>query len=332
MSFDTNRLTSAEVSHLWNSYIFDSMVHQLLSYFLNNIEDPEIKEFLSYCHSATLRQVKEYTEILENDNFPIPRGSKVEDIIIDTPRLFTDKFYILYTEEMAKFALTNFTLAYAESTRSDVRKLFKTHSEELIKVHQAAFDILAAKNIYTFPPQIDPDHKIHFVESKHFFAGVLGEVRSLSCFEIKQLYINILNNNIGKTLMMGFAQISKSKDAKEYFLKGEEISNKFIESFSVKLIEENITPPPSLESEVLPYEGTQLPISERLMLNHTVFLNAFGIGNYGLSLAQSQRRDLSALYAKCIVEVGLYADKGADLLVERKWLEQPPLTLGKRHS
>ena len=63
------------------------------------------------------------------------------------------------------------------------------------------------------------------------------------------------------------------------------------------------------------------PFSDRLMLNHAVLLNAYGIGNYALGMSQSQRRDLMAMYGKVMLEVGMYADKGADRLIKRHWLE-----------
>jgi hypothetical protein len=130
--------------------------------------------------------------------------------------------------------------------------------------------------------------------------------------------------------MQGFIQSTKTKKIQEYFIKGKEIAGKLAKEFGDKLLAEEIGIPPSLQSEVLSTPGSESPFSERLMLNHTVYLNALGIGNYGLSLAQSQRRDLSLMYGKVIVEVGLYADNGADLLIKNKWLEQPPLAIRKR--
>lgn len=125
--------------------------------------------------------------------------------------------------------------------------------------------------------------------------------------------------------MLGFSQAAKSKEVQDYLLKGKEMSDKYIKLFSDKLREEDITIPPSMESDVYPATKGESPFSERFMLNQTVFLNSYGIGNYGLALSQSQRRDLTIMYGKIIVEVGLYSDNGADLLIQNKWLEQPPL-------
>ena len=325
MNSESNRLTSAEISHIWNNYTFASMLYHIMSYFLNNIEDNDIRTFYKYCHNMTRVHLDEYASIFIKEGLPVPRGTISEDINVSASRLFSDKFYINYAESMAKFVFSNCALAYTESSRDDIRKLFRDRVISFLEVNQLVTQVMISKNIYPKPPIIDVPTEVEFVKHENFFAGFFGEKRPLTSFSVKQLFYNAQNNAIGKALMMGFSQISQSKDIQEYFIKGKEISGKYVRLFTEKLLEEDITPPSSLESEVLSFSGSQAPFSDRLMLNHTVFLNAFGIGNYGLSLAQSQRRDLSAIYAKVIAEIGLYAGNGADLLIKNKWLEQPPL-------
>ena len=58
-------------------------------------------------------------------------------------------------------------------------------------------------------------------------------------------------------------------------------------------------------------------------------MNAGGIGNYGASLAASLRLDLATDYARLLTEVGLYAEDGANLLIDNGWLEEPPQTPNK---
>lgn len=320
-----NDLTTAEISHLWNSYVFDTLVHNLLSYFLNNVEDEEIKKFASYVYNDTQKNMSEYVKVFTNYDLPVPRGTILEDVNSNSPRLFSDKFYIVYGESMTKFALSNFTLAYVESSRDDIRRLFRNRLDGLEEVNQYAVNLLISKGYYTKPPILDIRSNVEFIEDKDFFAGYFGEKRHLSTFEVKQLFFNYMNNCIGKALMLGFSKVASSNNIKEYFIKGAEMADKYMKLFSDKLGKEFINEPFSLESEVLDYSDSNPPLSDRIMLNHTVFLNSYGIGNYGLSLALSQRRDLTAMYGKIVVDVGLYADKGADLLIENKWLEQPPL-------
>jgi hypothetical protein len=331
MKSENNKLTSAEIGHLWSSYTFDSLIHNLSLYFLNNVEDKDIKQFIQIVKNDTKQHLDQFTEIFKKEGLPVPRGTTAEDIDVNASRLFTDKFYALYGENMARFSLGNYVLAYAESTRDDIKKLFKDIIRQIEDTDQFLVKAMRDKNIYPMSPLIEVRSDVEFVEGERFNAGFFGEKRPLSVLEIKQLHSNVHANMLGVALMQGFIQSATTKESQDYFTKGKEISGKFIKQFGDKLLTEEIDLPPSLESEVLPAIDSQLPFSERLMLNHTVYLNSFGIGNYGLSLAQSQRRDLSLLYGKIIVEVGLYADNGADLLIKNKWFEQPPLAIQKEH-
>jgi hypothetical protein len=137
--------------------------------------------------------------------------------------------------------------------------------------------------------------------------------------------MNLHSNAIGEALMQGFGQVASSKEVYNYLQKGKNLSNKYYKMFSDIFSDEGLDIPPTYKKEVLPVSPKESPFSDRLMLNHAVLLNAYGIGNYALGIAQSQRCDLSAMYGKTILEVGIYADKGADILIENEWLEQPPL-------
>jgi hypothetical protein len=137
--------------------------------------------------------------------------------------------------------------------------------------------------------------------------------------------MNLHSNAIGEALMKGFSQVVASKEIYNYLLKGKDLSGKYFKMFSDIFSAEGLDIPPAYEKEVLSVSPKESPFSDRLMLNHAVLLNAYGIGNYGLGMAQSQRRDLSAMYGKIMLEVGIYADNGADILIRNKWLEQPPL-------
>jgi hypothetical protein len=45
------RLTSAEIAQLWANYMNDTMGHCMLKYFLNKVEDLEIRPILEYAYS-----------------------------------------------------------------------------------------------------------------------------------------------------------------------------------------------------------------------------------------------------------------------------------------
>ena len=51
---------------------------------------------------------------------------------------------------------------------------------------------------------------------------------------------------------------------------------------------------------------------------------AAGVGNYGMAMAASPRRDLGMRYASLIPEISLYAEDGANIMINHGWLEEPP--------
>lgn len=321
----SNRLTATEISNLWNSYTLESMVHHIFVYFANSAKDKDIISHIEYDIHTSSRHLSNYIEIFQKENLQVPRGTTSEDYNAGAPNLFSDAFYAAYIKSLAKFALMSSVLAYTECTRDDVRKIFKEYINHLVPIDQKVTDILISKGINAVPPTVNVVDEVEFVENNNFFAGYFGEKRSLSVLEINQLFNNLYANMLGKVLLTGFVQVVRSSEIKEYFKQGMELSEKLIKTYSHKLLDEGVSLPPSLESEVLDFPGNESPFSDRLMLNHVVFLNTYGIGNKGLALAQSQRHDLSLMYSKAIVEIGLYANTGAELLIKNKWLEQPPI-------
>jgi spore coat protein CotF len=301
-------------------------VHHIFSYFINNAEDKEIKSYVQYCQVASSLHLHDYMVIFKKEKLPIPRGTTSEDVNINAPRLFSDSFYITYIKNMAKFALTNFAMSYSECSRPDMRVLIKEHLDRLEEVDRMGTEIMQSKGIYAEPPSVQIPDCIDFINDKtEFFAGFFAKKRSLSVLELRQLFMNLHSNALGAALMKGFIQVISSEEIYNYLCKGKDLSLKYLKMFSTIFSHEGLDIPPSYEKEVLSRSPKQSPFSDRLILNHVVLLNAYGIGNYALGIAQSQRRDLSAMYGKIILEVGLYADNGADILVKKQWLEQPPL-------
>ena len=54
-------------------------------------------------------------------------------------------------------------------------------------------------------------------------------------------------------------------------------------------------------------------------------LISLSIGYYGTGVAQSPRVDLGVMYNRLSLEVQLYSEDGANIMINHKWLEQPPM-------
>ncbi|KMJ58208.1 hypothetical protein AB685_09845 [Bacillus sp. LL01] len=316
------RLTSAEIGHLWSSYLFETSVHHMFSYFLMHVDDPDNAEYVEYCLQVSKRHVQDYIKIFKKENFPVPRGITSEDINPKAPRLFSDVFYLHYIDGMAKFALNGFSLAVSEVSRKDVREVFHLHLDALQKVTEMGKRLLLAKGIHSRPPYISTPETIEFVKNGHFFAGLTDEKRPLTVIEMNQLFQNVRSNALGKALLKGFMQVTDDKKLCAYFEKGKLLANKYVTVFSTILLKEDCNVPSTYGSEVM--DATVAPFSNRFMLNHVTHLISYGTASYGLSMALSPRKDLALMYIKIMGEVMTFAAGGAKLMVKHGWLEQPP--------
>jgi hypothetical protein len=326
---DNIRLTAVEISHLWNGYMAETLVHYIFSHFLQHVDDKEIKSYVEHCHKVSKKIFTDFMAVFNKEKIPIPRGIKEEDINLKAPRLFSDIFYINYIKSMAKFALMNYSIAYTECSRLDIRNLFLENSHMLEKVDQTGTEIMLSKGLYSRPPHIPVPKEVHFVKQMNPITGFTNVDRPLSVLEISRLFYNAQSNSLGSALLMGFSQVAQSKEVRENFIKGLKMSKKYYKKFSHVLIEEDIAIPPTYDGEV--FDSTESPFSDRLMLIHVTYLNSYGLGTYGLALAQSQRIDLITMYTRTMFEVGAYGNGCDTVLINKGWLEEPPLSPNQKN-
>ena len=61
-----------------------------------------------------------------------------------------------------------------------------------------------------------------------------------------------------------------------------------------------------------------------LQSTHIVASGLISISNDGLALAESLRIDLSTTYMRFLTEALDYSKDGSDIMINKKWFEQPP--------
>ena len=120
-----------------------------------------------------------------------------------------------------------------------------------------------------------------------------------------------------------FSQVSQNKEVKQFFLKGLEIGNKHLKLFRGKLEESKLPAPMSWDAEVT--TSTSHTFSDRLMMYFTSGLIAMSVGYYGTGASQSPRGDIPSMYNRLSLEIQLYAEDGANIMIKNGWLEQPPM-------
>ncbi|WP_085520903.1 DUF3231 family protein [Tuberibacillus sp. Marseille-P3662] len=316
-------LTASEISNLWTSFQNDSMAICGIKYFLANIEDPDIRSVLEYALDISQQHVQRVTEMFQSETYPVPVGFTDHDVNVDAPRLFSDIFYLKYILNMGKFGLSSYSLALSLSSRDDIIDYYSDCLAQTNKLHNWAKKLAKQKGIYVRAPQLPIPDQVDFVKDTSFLSGGLfGDPRPLLGVEIGDLVYNANRNALGQALITGFSQVAKNKDVRQYFEKGRDISGKHVEIFNSLLHKNYLSGVTPLTPEVT--DSTVAPFSDKLMMYHISALVASGIGQYGISISTSPRRDLGVDYARLIAEIAKYADDGAKIMIHHAWMEQPP--------
>ncbi|GAB4074490.1 hypothetical protein GCM10028778_19930 [Barrientosiimonas marina] len=316
-------LTASEISNLWTSYQNDSMEICGIKYFLANIEDTDIRSVLEYALAISEQHVQRVTAIFQSENYPVPVGFTEHDVNLNAPRLFSDRLYLDYILNMGKFGLSSYSLALSLSSRDDIIEYYSNCLSETTKLHNWAKDISKQKGVYVRAPQIPTPEQVDFVKDQRFLSGGLfGEPRPLLGVEIGSLVYNAKRNSLGQALITGFSQVAKDSSVRQYFERGREISGKHVEIFNSLLHKNDLSGVNALTDEVT--DSTVAPFSDKLMMYHVSALIASGIGQYGISMSTSPRRDLGVDYARLMAEIAKYANDGAKMMIQNGWMEQPP--------
>jgi hypothetical protein len=316
-------LTSGEIASLWSSYMNDSMSVCVIQYFLEKVEDTEVRPVLEYALSLAQKHIQKVTEIFNKEQYPIPHGFTNEDVNLSTPRLYSDTFMLIYIQNMGKIGMNGYSMALANTFREDVMTFYKECLATSSALFEMASKVMLSKGTMVRAPRISIPSMIDFVKKQSFLTGWFGERRPLSAVEVGNLFFNIQRNALGRSLLMGFGQVAESKEVREFMARGKEISSKHIEIFGSVLTKNDLPTPSTWDAT--PTNSITSPFSDKLMMFHVVALIAAGIGHYAAGMATSMRRDLSVHYVRLTAEISAYAEDGANIMIENGWLEQPPL-------
>jgi hypothetical protein len=149
------RLTSAEFSSLWTNYTADSMSVCILTYFLNKVDDLEIKPIIE----QALKNSKEHLEIVESifseEGIPIPKGFTVdEDVNLEAPLLFQDTIYLYYIKHMAKGGLATYGAILPNVIRKDIRAFYSSCLSSTTELYNESTSLLLSKGLEVRPRHI----------------------------------------------------------------------------------------------------------------------------------------------------------------------------------
>jgi hypothetical protein len=318
------RLTSSEISQLWAQYMNDSGSVCLLTFFLEKAEDEEIKPIIDHALTLSKNHIEKLTSIFKEEKHIVPDGFKVEtDVNLQAPRLYSDTYVIYFINMMAKIGLTNYAAAVAGTTRADITDYYMECMTETMELYKISKELLLAKGLYLRSPFLPNLTEIDYVKKQGFILDVIGEKRPLIAAEVANLFSNHQRNALGEATITGFSQVAQSKDVKQFLVRGIEIAQKHTKLFGEKLKESKLPIPTTWAAEVT--ESTSPTFSDKLMMFLTSGMISLSVGYYGTAIAQSPRADIGVMYNRLSVEVQLYSEDGANIMIKNGWMEQPPM-------
>jgi hypothetical protein len=321
-------LTAAEMGKLWATYSGNSMARCVLRYYLQHVEDNDIKILLQNALKLTEEFMQICEEIFKKDNFPTPIGFGSEDVNLGAPRLFLDPFYVHYLKYTAKAGMSIYSVGLPLIYRKDVREFFTYCLESTIALMEQIKDLLMNKGLIMKPPIIPTPEKAEFVH-QDFLNGFFGHVRPLHALEITHFYDNIENNVTSKALLLAFAQVAKDEKIRDLFERGRDQTANNIENYMKMLHKENLPSPSFIDDLVT--NSTFSPFSDKLMLFHKVDMFSMKIRAFGNSVAVNGRHDIGLLYSKSFVKITTFVESAARILIENGWMEQPPFAPDRKN-
>jgi len=321
------KLTSAELSMLWSTYIGDTMSICVMKHFLQTCEDQDVKPVIKLALSYSYDHVTQVSDLFTKEGIPVPNGFGEQDVNMQSKKLFSDVTYMRYLQHMGRTGLNSYSLAKSVSARKDVRALFKQFHSQTETLYDRNAELMQEKGVFIRAPYISYPDKIEYVTDRKFLGGLIGAPRPLLGVEIAHLGVNIEVANVAKTMLLGFSQVAQSKKMSDYFKEGYDLGKKMVEDFMIKLKEDDNSYPSTWDSTIT--NSTEAPFSDKLMLFHTNAQSAIGLGDFGLAIASSFRKDLILSYEGFILKVGAYAKKGANLLIDHGWFEKPPQSIDR---
>ncbi|MFS0864364.1 DUF3231 family protein [Fredinandcohnia sp. 179-A 10B2 NHS] len=316
------RLSSSEVAVLWGTYINDTLGICAITYFLEHVEDSEIRSILEYALDLSKKHIDILRELFAKEDFPLPVGFTEQDVNPKAAKLFSDSFILYYIQNMGAMGINSYSVSLPNSARMDIRDFFTSCLGSSSELFNRASNLLQERGLFIRSPILPYPEKTEFIHKKHFLSGWLGDQRPLTTTEISFLFFNLYRNTLGSAMLMGFSQVAESKAVRRYLVRGSEIANHHCTVFSKFLTESNIMSP--MTWDISPLLTKEAPFSDKLMMFHTAALNNAGVGYYGSSMGGSARKDLSVAYARLSIEVSEFAADGARLMIDNGWLEKPP--------
>ena len=320
-------LNSAEIANLWSSYLISSIQSCIIKYLQKTVKDQEILNVLNYAFETAQNNHHRVVKIFQLENYPVPQGFTDDDVDLGSPQLFSDSFILNYIEELAKIRINGYSTALPMTARKDVLEFVNECYVSSAELYNKAVSLMLSRGIYIRPPYIEIPKKIDFVKKLNYLTGFLGDRRPLNAIEISHIFETIKLNTFRKALYIAFSQVAKTKEVREFMLRGKELSGKHIEIFSSIMIKNDL--PITMSWDLGVTDSTSPPFSDKLMMQHIRAMNVVATAHYGKAFSAIMRKDLVTNFSHSMLEFSLYMEDGLNILIDNGWMEETPQTLDR---
>jgi hypothetical protein len=322
------KLTSSEIGTLWGEYVNGTLVDIVNRYMVSIIEDESIKAIFEDAIKTFEKQKQQLVTFIEDEGFPVPIGFTESDLFKGKQRLFTDIFCLNYLHIMALHGLLGHTTALGVSVRKDLRDFYDSCDNDAKRMYHQTIELLLEKGNFQRDPLFYPAQNPEYISSDDFIDGFFGKGRKLAATEIISISFNLKKSIMSKTLSIAFSQVAQSKEVRKFLADSEKTADGQIKALAKIMQADNLPVPKSWETEVT--TSTDSPFSDKLMLYHVGFLFQAAQNYHGAGLASAMRTDLVTAYEGTILKNLMVTKKWFDLMVQNKWLEQPPLAPNRK--
>ncbi|MBU3183086.1 DUF3231 family protein [Clostridium psychrophilum] len=295
-------------SFLWDNQTIDKEAQNIIAEFITKGEN--IKANI--------------VDIFNNEKAVLPIAFSEQDVVMEAPTLFDDIFHIMFLRQMMKLNMGYCSVYSAMSYKKEVQDIFKINNEVANEYYAITTKYLLGKGVLAKPPYVTMPNKVEFIENKSYMSGhnPFSDKRSLNTLEVGFLNEGIEDNIFGMQLMTGFAQVATDNEVKKYFIEGKELAKEIISKLSDILLQSDVQPPSTWAGRAT--DSTITPFSDKLMMFITSLLNNTAVGYNALGTSFSLRSDLHTKLALISKDAFDFAKKGSKLMIEHKWMEEPP--------
>ncbi len=150
---DHIKLTSSELAALWGSYMNNTLGICTISYFVKDVEAPDIHALLKYYLDLSKKHIEMETNIFKKEMLPVPIGFSEQDVNLNVPRLYSDTFMLYYIQSIGSMGINTYSVALPTSSRRDIREFYTDCLGSSAELYNRASNVMQEK-VCLFVPLI----------------------------------------------------------------------------------------------------------------------------------------------------------------------------------